>query len=66
MNRTIRGSQLRQQRADTPADIAWRVKHNRVLEQVRHEVTEMFPNITAENITAALAYQERRIAELMG
>jgi hypothetical protein len=56
--------QRRNQRKDTPAELAWRLAHNAVLEQVAIEHANR-PLVTAENVDAELVWQATRIAELM-
>ena len=50
--------------ADTAADVAARIRRNAILDQVRREREAAWPVIDATNVDAALAFQERRYAEL--
>ena len=62
--RTIKQHIAAKNRPDTLADIAARIKRNAACQQAHTETIAKFGQITAENIDAALAYQEQRIAEL--
>ncbi len=55
----------RNNRPDTPAEIAWRVRHNAACEQARRETHERFPVLDSSNVDSALKFQETRINELM-
>ena len=46
-------------------EAAWRRRNTAALEQVRREVSEKYPSITAENAAEVLKWQEARWAELM-
>lgn len=59
--RTIRAQQLAQQRRDTPADIAWRVKSREAAEAAVAERQAKYPTLTADNAAEALRYQDERI-----
>jgi hypothetical protein len=50
---------------DTPALQAERLAHRAALEQARAERQRAFPVVTAENFEAAVAFQDKRIAELL-
>lgn len=56
----------RNNRPDTTADVAWRLRHNAACEQANLETRERYPNLTAENVDAALDFQAGRIKSLMG
>jgi len=51
-------------RPDTAADIAERVKRIAAGQQAHAETMEKFGKITADNIDAALEFQEQRTREL--
>lgn len=53
-------------RPDTAADVAWRLRRNAACEQANRETRERYPNLTAENVGAALDFQAGRIKALMG
>jgi hypothetical protein len=65
VDRRIGAMMARNNRPDTAADIAWRQRHSAACAQANRETHERFPTLTAENIDAALTFQERRIRELM-
>jgi hypothetical protein len=48
----------------TKADIAARIKHRENAEIVSREIADKFGAATAENVSAILEYQERRLKEL--
>jgi hypothetical protein len=52
-------------RPDTPADVADRVSRMAALAQANTETHVKFDPITGDNVEAALAFQEQRIAELL-
>jgi hypothetical protein len=53
------------QRPDTPADVAERIAHRRAVERLDVERSERFPEITPANAGEMLAWQERRMRELL-
>jgi uncharacterized protein (DUF433 family) len=63
---TIRQLITAKNRPDTPADIAERMKRIDAGRQAHAETMARFGTITADNIDAALKFQERRTAELEG
>lgn len=65
MNNRIGAMMARNNRPDTAADIAWRRRHNSACEQANRETRERYPNLTADNVDEALAFQSGRIAALM-
>lgn len=52
--------------SDTPKQIADRLRMNAILEAVRQEIAERWPQITPDNFIEADRYREHRIAELWG
>lgn len=64
MRRTIKSLISSQQRPDTPTEREQRFALNALFEQVRGEIRARWPEITAENASAALDWQEARISEL--
>lgn len=60
--RTIRASQLAQQRRDTPAEIAWRVISRQAAEAAIAERQAKYPTLDETNADEALRYQTERIA----
>ena len=64
---TIRAIQIANQRPDPPGAEEGRRRLNEVLAQVRIERRERYPSPLSEDLVdASLAWQEARIAELMG
>jgi hypothetical protein len=50
---------------DTPAIIAERVRYRAACERANRETTERWPVLSADNVKAALDWQEARIKELL-
>jgi len=51
-------------RPDTMQDIQERLRRNAVLEQVKQEMKDRFPTITADNFATVNDWREARIIEL--
>lgn len=49
---------------DSAERIAERIRHREICNQAVREREERYPNLTAENVAEAMAFQERRIQEL--
>lgn len=65
MDRRIGASMARNSHQDTPAEIEWRRRHNAACDQAGRETRDRFPVLNADNIDAALKFQEDKIKELM-
>jgi hypothetical protein len=52
-------------RSNTPEAIAWRKRHNAATEIVNRERLEKYPVITDANADEVIAWQRRRLDELM-
>lgn len=50
---------------DTPEDVAARLRRAAAAEQVGREREALYPVITPDNVAKVLAWQERRLTELM-
>jgi len=61
---TIRTIQLRNQRADTPAEIAERIRYETIRKQVCAERRKQYPVVTDANFDDAVNWQDARLAEL--
>lgn len=66
MRRSIKSLIAAQQRPDTPEELADRLWLNGILEQVKTELRQRYPVITATNGPEALEWQQERIRELRG
>ena len=52
-------------RPDTQADVAWRFRNKRALDQARKNTQAKYPVLTANNFAQAAAYQDQQYADLM-
>lgn len=52
-------------RADTPAEIAERIRYRKASEQALAELHQQWPVLTPENFAAADKFRERRTQELL-
>ena len=50
---------------DTQADIDWRFKNKRALDQARKNTQAKYPVLTADNFAEAAAYQEEQYEDTM-
>ena len=64
MRYTIRSIHMAQQRPDTPADVAERIRSRAIGDQVWREFRERYPVLDASNAKEAAAWQMRRLDEL--
>ena len=62
---TMRSRDRLRNRADTPEQLAWRLRYNAAREQMELEKAVRYPEITPENAREMIAWQENRLRELM-
>lgn len=53
------------EKADTPAQVAERIAYNAACRKATADTKVRFPQITAENMDAALEYKQQRINEIL-